>query len=197
MYVMLLFIQQISRAQNVDSLKLALKNAQIDTVKVKLLVEISDACEIEEVDGYVNQAIKVCRKNLKNTQLTKRENYIYLKYLGAAFNNKGFISDQIGKADKAITYYEVALKIQEFIIDKKGMAYSLNNIAYVYDNLGDVPKALEYMHRALKIQEEIQDRVGIAISLINIGNVLRAHGQELKAIEYFNKGLKINGTCIN
>jgi len=177
---------------NIDSLSLALKQAQHDTLRAKLLVEISDACDIEEVDAYVNQIFDICRKNLKNKNLSERERYLFFKYSGAAFNNKGFISDQIGEPQKAITYYELALKIQEFINDKKGMAYSLNNIAYVYDNQGDVPKGLEYMHKALKIQEEIQDKVGIAISLINIGNVLRANGEENKAIDYFNRGLKIN-----
>ena len=193
----LIFVHQALQGQNVDSLKLVLKNATHDTLKAKILVEISDACEIEEVDDYVNQVLFICNKNLKNSSLSAREKFLYFKYAGAAFNNKGFINDQIGNATKAISYYELALKIQEFINDKKGMAYSLNNIAYIFDNQGDVPKGLEYMHKALKIQEEIKDSVGVAISLVNIGNILRAQGEEIKAIEYFNKSLTINENLHN
>ncbi|MES2761077.1 MAG: tetratricopeptide repeat protein [Bacteroidota bacterium] len=187
----LIFSVCISYAQDADSLKLALKNATQDTVKLKLLVQLSDACEIEEVEGYVTQAILLCKKNLKNVT-NERERYVYLRHLAAAFNNKGFINDQFGNIEKALKYYELGLKIQEVIKDKRGVAISLNNMAYIYDNLGDVPKALEYMHKALKIQEEINDKNGIAISLINIGNVSKAHGDESKALEYFIRSLKIN-----
>ena len=188
----LILFSQVYYAQNPDSLKQALKKEMQDTARIKLLVELSDVCEIEEIDNYVNQALEICSRKLKNQSITSREKALMFKYAGAALNNKGFISDQIGATNKAIGYYEIAIKIQEFINDKKGMAYSLNNIAYIYDNQGDVPKALEYMHRALKIQEEIQDKDGVAISLINIGNVFRAHDEEIKAIDYFNKGLKMN-----
>jgi serine phosphatase RsbU (regulator of sigma subunit)/Flp pilus assembly protein TadD len=192
-YILLLsFFSQYVFSQNPDSLKQALKNATHDTVRVKLLVELSDVCEIEEIDSYVTQALVLCNKNLKNKSINSRERFLLFKYAGAALNNKGFINDQIGNTDKAIVYYELALKMQEFINDQKGVAYSLNNIAFIYDNKGDVPKSLEYMHKALKIQESIQDKAGVAISFINIGNVLRAHGEESKAIDYFNKGLKMN-----
>ena len=190
-FFFLTFLGPLLFAQNPDSLKQVLKNATQDTVRVKLLVELSDVCEIEEVDSYVNQALAICIQKLKNKSITSRERYLIFKYTGAALNNKGFINDQIGNSDKAIVYYELAIKMQEFINDQKGMAYSLNNIAFIYDNKGDVPKSLEYMHKALKIQEEIQDKLGVAISFINIGNVLRAHGEESKSIDYFNKGLKM------
>jgi tetratricopeptide (TPR) repeat protein len=150
------FFSQYVFSQNPDSLKQVLKNATHDTVRVKLLVELSDVCEIEEIDSYVNQALAICNKKLKNKSITERERFLFFKYAGAALNNKGFINDQIGKTDKAIIYYELALKMQEFIKDQKGMAYTLNNIAFIYDNKGDVPKSLEYMHKALKMQEEIQ-----------------------------------------
>jgi len=191
-FFFLTFLGPLLFAQNPDSLKQALKNATHDTVRVKLLVELSDVCEIDEIDSYVNQALAICSQKLKNKSISSRERFLVFKYAGAALNNKGFINDQIGNADKAIVYYELALKMQEFINDQKGMAYSLNNIAFIYDNKGDVPKSLEYMHKALKIQEAIEDKAGVAISFINIGNVLRAHGEESKAIDYFNKGLKMN-----
>jgi serine phosphatase RsbU (regulator of sigma subunit) len=190
-FVLLIFSGNPFLSQNTDSLKLILSNASQDTTKLKLLIELSDACEIDEVDGYVNSAIKLCKKNLKNIT-NERERYVYFKYLALAFNNKGFINDQFGNVDKALKYYNLSLKIQEVIQDKKGMSYSLNNIAYVYDNQSDVPKALEYLHKALKIQESIDDKRGIAISLINIGNISKAHGDESKALEYFERGLKLN-----
>ena len=98
-YILLLsFFSQYVFSQNPDSLKQALKNATHDTVRVKLLVELSDVCEIEEIDSYVTQALVLCNKNLKNKSINSRERFLLFKYAGAALNNKGFINDQIPAA---------------------------------------------------------------------------------------------------
>lgn len=178
-------------AQNDDSLKTVLKNVKHDTTRARLIVAISDVCEIEEIESYARQAIALCEQNLKSKDLPKVTAKIYLKYLAASYNNMGYISDQHGDIPKALEYYHKALEIQEQISDKMGMAYSLNNIGYIYNNLNDVPQALEYFHKSLKIQEEINDKYGLAVSYINIGTVYKENGNLAKAIEYFEKSLKL------
>jgi len=178
-------------SQNIDSLKVALNKTTHDTARARLLVAISDVCEIEEIEGYARQAIQLCEQNLKGSSPKNKLNAIYLKYLAASYNNMGFISDQHGDIPKALEYYNKALEIQERINDKMGIAYSLNNIGYVYNNLNDVPQALEYFHKSLKIQEEISDKYGLAVSYINIGTIYKDNGNLAKAIDYFEKSLKL------
>ncbi len=191
LFIFLLFLGLKINAQKADSLKQALKKAVHDTTKVKLLVMLSDACEINEIENFANSAINLCEQQLKKEVNTKTTRQFYLKYLGASYNNLGFLADEYGDIVKAIAYYNKSLKIQEEINDQLGISYSLNNIGYVYSNIGDVPKALDYFHQSLKIQEDNHDKSGIAYSLINIGNILKNNGNIPKAMEYFQKSLKL------
>ena len=90
---------------------------------------MSDVCEIEEIDNYVNQALEICSRKIKNQSITSREKVLMFKYAVQPLIIKGLLVIKIGATNKAIGYYEIAIKIQEFINDKKGMVYSLNNIA--------------------------------------------------------------------
>ena len=75
--LLLSFFSQYVFSQNPDSLKQVLKNATRDTMRVKLLVELSDVCEIEEIDGFVNEALSICSKKLKNKSITLRERFLF------------------------------------------------------------------------------------------------------------------------
>lgn len=178
-------------AQNLDSLNILLKQAKHDTTRARLLINMSDECDIEDIAIYTSQAIQICENNLKELKSNNSLRAVYSRFLAAAYNNVGYDADQHGDIQKALSYYDKSLKIQEAINDKQGMAYSLNNIGYVYINLNDIYKALEYFHRSLKIQEEINDKYGLAVSLINLGNIYKDNGNVPKAIEYFEKALKI------
>ncbi|MDE6784003.1 MAG: tetratricopeptide repeat protein, partial [Ruminococcus sp.] len=62
-----------------------------------------------------------------------------------------------GEYDKALEYYEKALKICESVLGKEhpNTATTYNNIAVVYQDKGEYDKALEYYEKALKICESV------------------------------------------
>jgi serine phosphatase RsbU (regulator of sigma subunit)/tetratricopeptide (TPR) repeat protein len=176
-------------AQNIDSLKLELKNAKHDTTLCNLLNAIVEAENDNEIWPIYNEQLRVLSE--KHTKTNTPNKPFYLKHLADALNNAGYLYKTQGDIPKGLEFYHKSLKIQEEIGDKKGGATSLNNIGAIYKDQGDIPKALVYYHKSLKIQEEIGDRKGIALSLNNIGYVYMTQGDITKALAYWHKSLKL------
>ncbi len=174
----------------IDSLKLELKNAKHDSTRIKLLSELGEVCEVEDILKYAEPCAKLADKNASTAPNITLKKF-FLKHLANAFNNMGFLAEQQGDIPKAWEYYNKCLKIDEEIKDKSGIGNSLNNIGFIYQLQGDVPKALLYFHKSLKIKEEIKDKEGIATALNNIGFIYDNQGDIPKALEYYHKSLKI------
>jgi len=104
----------------------------------------------------------------------------------------GVISYYSGELEKALEYYEKALKLEEELEIKEGIAAILGNIGIVYSTRGELDKALEYYEKALKLHEELGKKKGIAKQLGNIGVVYKTKGELNKALEYYEKALKLN-----
>ena len=104
----------------------------------------------------------------------------------------GTIFYHLGEINKALKYFEKALKLNEDLGNKEGMAIGLGNIGIVYQIKGELDKALEYYGKALKLNEDLGIKEGIAIGLGNIGIVYRIRGELDKALEYHGKALKLN-----
>ena len=106
-----------------------------------------------------------------------------------------YIYLRIGDYNRALEYYNNALKIREKVLgtEHPSTATSYNNIGLCYDNLGDYDKALEYYNKALKISEKVlgTEHPFTATSYNNIGACYDNLGDYDKALEYYNKALKI------
>jgi tetratricopeptide (TPR) repeat protein len=181
-----------SQLSVVDSLNLTLKTTTADTVRLRLLVRLSDECDVNDILKYAVPAVDLAetilseKRNLSDDQKNR-----ILKQKASALNNIGFIYDNRGNIEKALEYYSQSLKIQEGLGNKKGIASSLNNIGFIYFNQNDVEKALDYWKRCLKLQEEIGNKPGIALSLNNIGAAYNSKGDTSKILDYYSRSLKI------
>jgi hypothetical protein len=178
----------VSFSQNTDSLKLALKNVKHDTTRCNILSTLAETAPDGEWEQFNEQLKTLAENKIKNNPSERK---FYLKHLASALNNFGLIFHDQGDIPKALEFYHKSLKIQEEIMDKKGIAYSLNNIGLVYDEQGEITKALEYAIKSLKIQEEIGEKDGIAYSLNNIGYIYQSQGNFSKGLEYYLSSLKI------
>jgi len=191
----LLAIALRSNAQQsmIDSLKSALLNSKHDSSSSKILVELSDIYYFSKPDTIIplcETALKIIDNKLPKT--SGAEKNALLKIGASALNNIGASYKSKGDIQSALTYYQKALKIQEEIKDKDGIAQSLNNIGFIYENQGDIPKALDYYHRCLKIREELTNKKGMGISLNTIGNIYYRQGDYGLALDFYNKSLKMN-----
>jgi tetratricopeptide (TPR) repeat protein len=191
--ILFLFICPVLFAQNpvVDSLALLLKNAPYDTLKLRLLVELSEACDEADILKYATPAVTLANELLTKTP---NPNAKYKKGLlskkAVALNNIGYIYQQQGQVKEALDYYGQSLTIQQEINDKPGMATIFNNIGTIYRSRGQVKEALDYYNRSLKICEEINDKRGVAGLLNNMGSIYKDQEQIKEALDYYNQSLK-------
>ncbi|CAF3934784.1 unnamed protein product [Rotaria sp. Silwood1] len=107
----------------------------------------------------------------------------------------GWVKDDQGQYERAITYYTKAIKIKEqnSSEDELDLSPYYNNIAMVYDNMGEYSKALEFYEKSLKIKEKAlpPNHPSLADSYNNISQVYKNMGDYSKALEFSEKALKI------
>ncbi len=111
----------------------------------------------------------------------------YRNNLGAAWKGKG-------NYDKAIEYYEKALKsdLETFGEDHPNVATYRNNLGATWKAKGEYDKAIEYYEKALKsdLNNFGESHPKVATRWNNLGEAWRAKGKYDKAIEYYEKALK-------
>jgi tetratricopeptide (TPR) repeat protein len=93
--------------------------------------------------------------------------------------------------DKAIEFYEKALKIIKDIGNREKESSCYENLGGTYDTLGQYEKAIEFYEKALKIKKDIGDKKGESNCYLNLGNTYRQLSQYGKAIRFINKALRI------
>ncbi len=198
-------IASFSQNRNIDSLQNLIKLNKNDTNKVINLNRLSRAyLDIGLFDStifYSNRALKLCEEKLSGSKgvVYKR----FLKSKADGYNNIGIVFAQQAKFPQALDFWLKALKIDEELGNKSGIAARNGNIGNIYWNLKDYKKALFYFFKALKLSREINDQNLIAKWLGNIGNVYREEINNLKnqpeerkallnkSIDYYFKALKI------
>lgn len=189
--IYLQFVSCLLFSQNIDSLKLVIKNATQDTILVKTYIELTNICEPDEIPDYAAPALQLCELNLKKTKPGQLLNSFYLKHQAAALNNLGFLAAEKGEIEKSLDYHIKSLKIREEIKDQIGIAESLANLAEIYKDLGDIPKALETHHKSLKVFEKMNDKNGMAAVLNQIGLIYSDQAEYSRALECYLRSLRI------
>ena len=113
-----------------------------------------------------------------------------------AYNNLGLAYRSNGDYDRAIEYYQKALKIdlKQLGPDHPNVATRYNNLGVAFDNKGDHDRAIEYYQKSLKIgmKQLGPDHPDVAIGYNNIGLVYKRKGDYDRAIKYYKKALKID-----
>jgi tetratricopeptide (TPR) repeat protein len=182
-----------SFAQNntVDSLKLILKTAKHDSIRLHILDENSVEND-DSISNILDKQIEIIvNKNLASNPSAIFKN-ICLKYSANTFFRNGIRFYRQSDYTKALEYLNLSLNKREDINDKNGTSYSLNGIGLVYSSQGDYSKALEYYQKSLKISKELNNKSRISTTLYNIGIVYYNQGDIAKALEFYNKSLKID-----
>jgi tetratricopeptide (TPR) repeat protein len=114
---------------------------------------------------------------------------------GAAYNNIGLAYDSKGEYDRAIGYFQKALKtdLKKLGQEHPKVAALYNNIGAAYDSKGEYDRTIGYYQKALtidlkKLGSEHPDTAGV---YNNIGLAYYSKGEYDRAIEYYQKALKI------
>ena len=179
----LMTVAQKQGQDRIDSLIQLLPLMTEDTVKVKLLEEISYGFYSIDPDEGVNYG----RSSLELAQRLGWE-----KGMAEAYNSIG-INYGYGKSDypNALDNYLRSLTIWERLGDHMQVGGLLNNIGSVYDEQDENQKALEYYERALAINRSTGNKDWMANNLSNIGVVHTKLKNFEKAIGYKREALKL------
>jgi len=169
-----------------DSLELQLKQADQDTVKIKLLIDISlfhFNTNYGKAADFAQQAKDLAKaKNLK-------------KWEGRADRTLGNTFLAVGDYKKASAHYFDALKFCEAENDTLGISAACNNLGALYDRLHEFDKALTYYLKArdllnnLKTDKQAKPRLPSLFN--NIGNVYQSKGDSNSALQYYQKSLAL------
>jgi len=180
--ILFLFITGIVSAQNreqkqIDSLRIELSKAKEDTVKVKILNQLSEqSCWFGNYDTalqYANSALVVAKKT------------DFKRGMVIAYNNIGAVDFFQGNYPEAMDNSLTALQIAGTIGDKNEMAGAYNNIGRVYSRQNNNSKAIENYLKSIEIMESIGNKSGMAKAYNNIGLVYVKQNKYEKAIENY------------
>ncbi len=183
------FLSSSAQKREKDSLLLALKNTNNDSLKCIYLNFLIEYESDNTIWPLYNAKLKVIsERGVKTTDPLKK--VFYLEALSNAIANDGFLKQQKGQFSGALADYRKSIDIKFDINDRSGVANNLVNIGYIYYAVGDYAKAANYYNKCLKIQEELKDKEGAALTLVNLGNVFLRQNDTLKFLELLNRALK-------
>ena len=96
-----------------------------------------------------------------------------------------------GQLEKALTYLNEALPIEQKYSSMLGQATTLDSLGRVYTDLGQPEKALDLFNQALTFWRAMPSRAGEAETLDHIGKVYNDLGQHDNALKNLNQSLEI------
>ncbi len=190
--LLLLIITSVSiQSQDrvVDSLVNELEKTKVDTVKLNILIQISNLCSEEDILKYAEPASALAQKLIadKSPEMQLKGKHAFAD----ACNNIGYAYQSQGDIASSMVYYQKSLQIRRDINDQRGLGDSYVNIGYTLEQKGDIPKALEHYHKALECYEKANNKKGLAYAYNNIGFIHQKQQDLPKAIENYKKSMKI------
>ncbi len=107
------------------------------------------------------------------------------------YNNLGRVWSDLENKQRALEYYNRALKISVTLGNSRELARTLNNLGWIYSELEDTERALSYFEQALKVSREIGDDKREASTLNGLGWLYNGQGNKELAREYYEQALEI------
>ena len=130
------------------------------------------------------ETLRYLDKSLAETRSLKQQSRIHVAR-GGVYMNESRYTD-------ALASYHAALKIDESLRDKKGIATTAMNIASVYYSIKDYAKSISYFNKA--IAQKIEMPEFNAILYRNLAAAHNSIGESPKALDYFQKSLALYET---
>ncbi len=183
-----LFWPCVLAANPVDSLQEALRLASNDSLRLRLLDELTFITANSNPNlsiEYAHQTVHLAEK-LQHREF-KRQGLHFL----------GLNHYRLGNYDKTFEYFRQVLRMFEEDGDLKGIARLHNNIGIIYDELNQYEKALSYYHRSLEVKRQLGDSIGVASTLSNVGYAYQKLGLPDKAYAYLMQALSIDMSAGN
>ena len=138
----------------------------------------------------------------QNRRNLEKERIIWLNVaLGAAqhqqnqvsearmFHELGYAYSALKEKQKALLYYQEALKLRCQICDTLGEAETRSSLGAIHRSLGNVKQAMDYHNEALSLRRQLGDKTGEATTLNNIGRIYSVSGDKQQALIHYQQAL--------
>ncbi|MBA3663440.1 MAG: tetratricopeptide repeat protein [Bacteroidetes bacterium] len=192
-YFLLFFSVYILPAQTVspaDSLLKLLSFAKTDSVRARILSQLTEVCDIPEITGYAREVIKLSDKYSSSPDLKTRNKFI--AYKATATNNMAFVADAEGNVDKCVDLYKQALRLREEIKDTNAIGNTLFNLGSLYKSTGRTDEAFAVFHKALKFLRLKKNKMGMSKCYFALGEFYLGRGKISESISCLDSSLKIS-----
>lgn len=157
------------------------QSANSDSMYIKSLLDVSRSLIYENPDSAAKLATKAF-------QLSEKSQF----YNGqsASLGLLGIAYTVMGDFEKAISYQELAAKVDLQTGNRISLAKTYGNLSSVYQYMGDYHKALEIQLQSISISEQLQDTLSMAISYNNLGNIHHRMGNFDRSNYYFKRAIR-------
>lgn len=183
LFLMLLMSVAVRPQSKIDSLEKRLDRETVDSLKVRLLLDLFDEYQYEDpaqAEKTVQRALGVA------TQIKDR------RYEVMALNSFANLLNGRAQNDSAITVFQNALALAERIDYASGKGIALLGLGNTYLSKGDLDTAEAYHQRNIAFAQEVDDFEGLASSHNNLGNIYNETGEYKKAMEAYTYAAKMN-----
>lgn len=179
--------------KKIDSLRVVLKHAPNDTLKVNALLDWGKIIRRTDADSYLHlldRADSICDLNLTGSQSSALQTY-YLKKKSKILNLRGDMNRDRGDYEIALGFYTQALNFIRESGDQLDLASTYNSIGIVYGMQADYATCEEWMLKSLAIYEHANNKDGMANTYNNLGNIHYYQGDYKPAIDYWTQSLQM------
>ena len=195
LFILIVFnLSYFSQNKKLDSLRNILKQINLhDTTLIKLYGLIGEQIYDSQPDTAIKlweKTISICEKKIK-LKLSEKEKRIYLVESSNAYNNIGFIQQQLGKPDLALYYLKKSLHISELLNDYENIAITYNNIGYNLVHIGNTSEALNFYNKTLLVNTKYGTKKQIIGSLVVMGDQYSQMNDFKNAVIYLEKALNL------
>jgi len=104
-------------------------------------------------------------------------------------DSRGILLAESVKFNKAVKFYEKALKIQVKFEDQLAESKTLHNLSHCYINLDQVNKGIELLGKSIFLKEKMEKDNLVGSSLAQLGSAYRSQFQYSQAIDSYRKAL--------
>lgn len=187
-------------AQNkkLDSLNTLLNQATHDSIRLRLLLNLSAECLIKDNLKYAEPAVKLADKLLLSaTNQDQRKSLIRQKIMAYEFISVYYERTERAGSANHFKILEKILQLNEERKDTLGITNSIIAFSEYYYRNGDIIKQLQTLQNGLSKWEQANYKIGMAKFIAQIGFLYANQGDTTSAINYLEKGLALEKSIGN
>jgi len=169
--------------QNADSLENVLHNTKNDSLRFKLMIELSQTYQYKnfsKAKQFSDQALT----------LAEAKDWTWAKII--VYGQEGFLATISGDYSRAMKFDNQNLQMVIEQRDSASIAETLNFLGNDYSDLGKYDEAYYYFTQSYRVARAIDDSLKMTVAIYNIGTVLTELGQYDLALDHFDVATRIS-----